>query len=271
MTSLAVSLSIDARGPCALYIVTDSRITWERSAHRWDAGQKTFASRATPDIFGFCGDAFFPPAILRQAMEQLDLGFLGSNGMVAGERHTRIVEVLQRAIDRRLDAPMRAFSIFHGARDGESMQSRFCLWETQYSAAVNRWTDRKHNLVAENSYLAIVDGSGRNVVENTGREWIGSDAEGTSRAAIWAFCDALASGKDPFSGGAPQLVGLWRKGSGRTFGMVWEEKRFLSGLEVDGDAEWNKVDWFNSLFERCDGATGRRFEKAKQHVKPKKS
>ena len=118
----------------------------------------------------------FPTSDLRQAMEQLDLGFLGSNGMVAGERHTRIVEVLQRAIDRKLDAPMRAFSIFHGARDGEFMQSRFCLWETQYSAAVNRWTDRKHNLVAENSYLAIVDGSGRNVVENTGREWIGSDA-----------------------------------------------------------------------------------------------
>lgn len=58
MTSLGVALAIDARGPSAMYIITDSRISWPNGGH-WDAGQKTFVSACSPDIFGFCGDAFF--------------------------------------------------------------------------------------------------------------------------------------------------------------------------------------------------------------------
>jgi hypothetical protein len=268
MTSLAATLSIDQRGPSALYLITDSRITWETSANRWDAGQKAFASRTMPDIFGFCGDAYFPPTILRQILEQLDTGLLCAADLDVDSRHSCIVERLQHAISKRTDAPMKAFSVFHGIREGELMKSRFRLWETRYSVAANYWSDKEHDLANDHSYLVHVDGSGRNVIENRSRDWISTTAEGTSRAAIWAFCDALASGKDDYSGGPPQLVGIWRKGPAKSFGFVWEGKRYFAGLEVPDGAICNKVEWFNRLFERCDSQTGNALKVAQRHQKP---
>jgi hypothetical protein len=118
------------------------------------------------------------------------------------------------------------------------------------------------------SYFARIDGSGKSYIENSGEEWIDTNAEGTSRAAIWSFCKALREGKDPSSGGPPQLVGIWRKGPARSFGFQWDGKPYLSGAEVPGDADFACVDWFNDRFERCDGATGNPRAGAKHHGKP---
>ena len=60
-----------------------SKITWDSSSSLWDAGQKTFASARTADVFGFCGDAFFPPAILRQVTDQINAGLILPDGMDA--------------------------------------------------------------------------------------------------------------------------------------------------------------------------------------------
>jgi hypothetical protein len=268
MTSLAVSLSVDARGPSALYVVTDSRITWKTSETRWDAGQKAFASHRTPDIFGFCGDAYFPPAILHQILEQINSGLLFSVNDNAADRHRIVREVLRDAVSNRVAAPLGPFTIYHGAREGELMQSFFKLWKTDYSAATDKWYDQEHNLDETRSYLARIDGSGQNAIERSGQDWLNTDAGGTSRSAVWSFCDALASGRDPFSGGAPQLVGIWRKGPAQNFGVIWQGRRYLAGLEVPAGPTLNNLQWFNELFERCDGETGMRLEGAQPHRKP---
>src|SRR5713226_2635744 len=114
MTSLAVALSVDQRGPAALYIITDSRFSWGLGQH-WDAGQKTFSSIRTPDIFGFCGDAFFPPAIIHQFVEQVNRGVLFSECMTADERHAVVAAVLKQAIGQQSRAPIVNFSVFHGS------------------------------------------------------------------------------------------------------------------------------------------------------------
>lgn len=268
MTSIAASLSIDTRGPSALYIITDSRITWETSSARWDAGQKTFASSVSPDIFGFCGEAFFPPAILRQILEQINSGLLFDTSHTAADRHALLVAALKGAIKRISGAPTKWFAIFHGARDGELMPSTFRLWKTEYYASTDKCYDKELDLNETRSYLATIDGSGRNSIENRESVWMQSDAVGTSRAAIWSFCEALSSGADPRSGGPPQLVGIWRKGPARTFGFVWQDKRFFAGLEMTEGHRLNNVLWFNSLFERCDGETGARLANAQAHKKP---
>ena len=136
MTSLAVALAVDQRGPAALYIITDSRFSWGPGAH-WDAGQKTFASIRTPDIFGFCGDAFFPPAIIHQVIELINRGVLCADGMPADERHALALAILKHAVDRQQRAPISSFSIFHGSRDGELMKSKFRLWETRVVVDAN--------------------------------------------------------------------------------------------------------------------------------------
>ncbi len=271
MTSLGVALAVDARGPCAMYIVTDSRISWSNGRH-WDAGQKTFVSARSPDMFGFCGDAFFPPVVIRQIIDQVNCDVLFFEGTDSEERHRLFVQILRQAIERQSGTPMNNFSIFHGARDAEFMHSRFRLWET--CALVDKKTkkvsfaDEEKDLVGDHSYFVHLDGTGANYVKRRGREWIDTNAEGTSRAAIWSFCNTLHQGLDAFSGGAPQLVGIWRKGLARNFGFWWDGKPYLSGSEVPTTGPINNVVWFNHRFEQCDGLTGKRRSGAARHAKP---
>jgi hypothetical protein len=268
MTSLAVSVSVDARGPSGLYIISDSRITWGNADILWDAGRKTFSSRRTADVFGYCGDAFFPPMIIGQVIEQSDAGVLLPADAHPKTRHDRIIGAFRRAMQRRINAPMQSFSLFHGSRECELMRSRFFLWETRYDVTRDQWEDIEHCISETQSYLAHIDGTGRASIEKRGMHWDKSTSKGTSRAGMWAFCEALQSGRDRFSGGPPQLVGIWRKGPAQNFGMLWHGKAYIAGLEVCGELDWQAVSWFNHLFERCDGRTGRRLKSAKSHIKP---
>lgn len=270
MTSLAVSLSVDSRGPCALYIVTDSRITWQSPPSHWDSGQKTFASRRFPDVFGFCGDAYFPPMILGQAIEQLDAGLICAADADAITRQSAIAQALGRVMKEVAGIPpvQPSFVIYHGARDGVGMRAAFRLWQMRYSQEDRKWITIDCAIATDHSYLVHLDGSGRKIISDREVEWKRSSAAGTSRSAIWAFCEALRSGKDRFSGGPPQLVGLWRIGAARNFGFLWNGKKYYSGMEVVGNDKEGAVQWFNHLFERADPYTGRRFKSAQRHVKP---
>ena len=268
MTSLAVALSIDSRGPCAMYIVTDSRITWRTRSERWDAGQKTFAPVNSPDIFGFCGNAYFPPLALRQMIDLVNAGIIFRSSEAVEYRHQKAIDVIRSAIENGSDLPISNFSIFHGSRDGEFMTSRFCAWKTQYISQTGKWIDQELDLSNGESYLAHIDGSGATTVSRQADRWQGTSAKGTSRAAIGAFCDALYSENDEFTGDPPQLVGIWRKGFARQFGFIWCGKRYLCGVEVPSDAQFDKVHWFNQCFERFDGGKIRRLKDAKRHSKP---
>jgi hypothetical protein len=268
MTSLAVPISVDSRGPCAIYILTDSRITWDNSGIRWDSAQKAFASRCTPDIFGFCGDAFFPPSILRQILEQINSGLLFPSDANADLRHNLIKKGLKTALSKRINAQISQFSIYHGARDGEFMSSKFRLLKMDYYASMDKWYDTEMMISGANSYLVRIDGTGRNAVEQCVKNWDQSTAKGTSRAAVWSFCEALGSGNDPRSGGAPQLVGIWRKEAAKNFGFIWQGRRYVAGLEVEESPLCQNVPWFNELFERCDGEATTRSQGAQIHEKP---
>lgn len=267
MTSLAVSLAVDARGASALYIIADSRITWQGLPGRWDGAQKTFASQHA-DIFGFCGDGFFPPVILQQVMLQSKLGLLYQQEANSLTRHEIVMDAFRRTLKSAVNTPMDSFSVFHGARDGHGMDSQFLLWEAHYYPLLNELKTRSVDLTAQQSYLVRVDGTGGNVITEKAAAWDGSTAKGTSRAAIASFCDALRSGVDVRSGGAPQLVGLWRIGSARTFGFIWNNRKYVSGLELPPTANAARVNWFNENFERCDGSTGLRMDGAQEHVRP---
>jgi hypothetical protein len=271
MTSLAVALAVDSRGPTGIYIITDSRITWNAAtSQRWDGGQKTFASLRTPDIFGFCGDAFFPPMILRQFLDQINYGLVIPDEMNAESRHSVFTTMLKRSFEQRTRAPIRTFSIFHGARDGELMKSRFRVWETRYRVDAKDWSDQERDLSTDHSYLVHIDGTGRDYIVKRGLDWLDTDAQGTSRGAIWSFCNALHEGKDSYSGGPPQLVGIWRKGFAQTFGFWWRGEPYLSGAHVPKDSSFERMNWFNHRFERCDGRTGKRLVDAQKHTKPKR-
>jgi hypothetical protein len=268
MTSLAISLSVDSRGPCALYIITDSRITWGNSADRWDAGQKTFSSKRFPDVFGYCGDAYFPPMILRQVTEQLDAGLLCADNADSRMRHDAFLTAMKTAISRVGGKPPRLnFTVYHGARDLCKMDSEFLLWETKYFYRDDRWTDNRKDLKQSHSYIVQVDGTGATSIELHNDRWQSTAAAQTSRSGVWAFFDSLRSKADKFSGGPPQIVGIWRINAGRPFGVVWNYWPHLAGLRATGDLSNPTVRWFDETFEPCD-AQGNRLNQNKAHPRP---
>ena len=269
MTSIAAKISVDSRGASALYILSDSRISWAtpRSVN-WDAGQKTFCSQVSADIFGFCGDAFFPPYALRQMVDVINSGLLFYKNEAAEDRHEKAFSVFQSTISSESQLGINDFSVVHGARDGELMSSRFRLWIVRFDSTSKTWHKKELNLDHSYSHLSYIDGSGQKVIRKYEQGWENTSAEGTTRAAFWSFCDALFSQEDSQSGGPPQLVGIWRKGVARHFGIIWCGKRYLAGAQVPDDSHFQSVNWFNQRFECMDGELIKRLPGAQRQDKP---
>lgn len=264
MTSIVAWVGVDQRKPASLYIASDSRITWDQR-DRWDHGRKAFASAVRPHIFGYWSDVLFPALALPTVIQQIDDGFLGEDRGDAGQAAYERMRALWATYPH---AHRRSFGILHGFRTGEGMASEFRLAVTFFDAATDRWSFDPVALPSRSAFLQI-QGSGGTSVRQAQARWEASDAAGTSRAAFSAFTDALRAAEDPLSGGGPQLVGLYRKGSGRTFGTVFGGKRYFAGAPVARDAAWSDtVEWRNELFERVDGVTARRLDGAQLHARP---
>ena len=82
--------------------------------------------------------------------------------------------------------------------------------------------------------------------------------EHAGRSVFSSFCDAIESPADKLSGGPPQLVGLYRKGLARPFGIIHKGKRYFNGLPVPDSANLGAVEWRNCSFEICGNTMQRR-------------
>lgn len=263
MTSLACWLGVDQRGPASLYIAGDSRFTWPNGTLVGD-GQKTFASPTTPDVFAFCGDAWFPSLLFKE-LQSIHLSSLAG----AHDRHTEVLNRVQNALAAQPKHPYRRFTIIHGARDSQGMTASFHLWQTSWAAA-GECLDIVEPLPTE-SVLALAVGSGERSVIRQDVGWRNSDVGRTSRAVFSGFCDAVRSGDDPLTGGSPQLVGLFRKGPAEAFGVVFGGRRYLYGKVVpSAESAGQAVEWRNVLFERCDPYTMQVLQGAQRHARPRR-
>lgn len=267
MTTLLSWLSVDSRGPCAINIVADSRITWGSEQMRWDSGRKVFAA-PTPDIFGYCGDVVFPSLVLGQITELANSGLLWDGEHDAASRHQCLVEFLQTSFARRHNAPDRDFTIVHAARDGSNLGSSFRAWRTDYLARSNSWTDEELNCATQGHSKFVVGlGSGNAALRQEIYNWQKTPQGGTARALFTAFCDALTSGADPLTGGMPQLVSLDRVSAGRTVGFVSEGQLYIHGVPVGYTPALESIDWVDALFQRISPATLKLLSGAQQHAR----
>jgi hypothetical protein len=248
MTSLAAWSGVDSRGQASMYFASDSRITWKSSGGLWDFGRKLFASEMTADIFGYCGDVLFPSLVLGQVQGLLG-GALFTRDEGAPGRHKAVSDLIKRSFSSFPLESRQEFTILHGARDGSRMKSEFHLWRLDWSAKTD-WQEQEVTLPAE-SALALAVGSGAKVTTEWNDEWCRRLGR-TSRSVFGSFCDALQSSSDAKTGGAPQLVGLYRVGQGRSFGILYEGTRFIHGLRLEKCPDVTSVEWRNTLFERCD-------------------
>lgn len=268
MTSLIAWVGADSHGPASLNVAADSRISWPPSpgsaAHHWDQGQKVFASSTAPLVIGFVGDVLFPALVLPRIIGRIDRGVFRADGSAVGG----VVEALRREWRDYPAAERRALNIYLAHRIGAGMSATFRLISLSYRVRPSAgWKISDIPIPAASACLTI-DGSGSTVIRDALKVWQASSAAGTSRALFSGFVDAVTSGVDPDSGGAPQLGSLYRIGAGRLLGIIHKDQRYFAGTHLIGDEALAGIDWRNALFERADGHTKLRLPGAQPQPRP---
>ena len=271
MTMLASWVAIDSRSGSSLYIVSDSRVT-DGHGYVMDHARKLYASTAQPHIFGYVGWSDYPRALLEQLVEAIDKGLFGAADNLA-LRQAKVFVFLKESLSARLrqanqhlySAP---FLIVHGARQGSGLKSEFRVWILKW-VPNKGWHIRTRSTKSQRSRLLFSSGSSRRDLQRFVRIWQKSEAAKTSRSMFSAFCDALIATSDASTGGPPQLVGLFRKGPGRSFAVVYKKQRYLAGRKVDPAEVDEKLFSPNELFERVDVASANLLPNAQRQPRPR--
>lgn len=271
MTSLIAWVAVDSVGPSALYFASDSRITWGDGRH-WDFCKKIFSSNTEPEILGFCGDVLFPVQALGQVISLIDSGYLYKKSDSTKEKFIKIAEVIEQIYSTYPEPHSSPFTIIHGVRLGEGNLARFevsMLTWSKFDGFNIELIPTLEKFEQNTPKLIVALGSGTGAIKNTESWWEQSDVGGTSRSVFSSFCEAITSGVDACTGGAPQLSTLQRKGVGKALGYVSFENTYLSGIIVNQNCNLNNIKFYNSSFEICDPVTRARKEGAQRQPKPK--
>ena len=250
MTLLVSWVGIDPHGVKSVYIASDSRTSWGALA-KFDLGRKVFAFSNWPDILGYSGDVLFPSIALNQIVELGDSGLLFEQTFSCKQKFQAIVDKLNQLFRNYPQAHSglaeNSLNIIHGSRDTRDNSKFFChtiSWSVQRG-----WQGKQVNF-PDTSGVLFVLGSGAVEFQKAYQKYSTGPTSGTSRAAFHCFCNTLKHVTDPYVGGAPQLVGIYRKPhtSSKSFGVIYEGSRYFLGANVDNLHNLNCVEWRNINF-----------------------
>lgn len=253
--------------PVAVYVASDSRITWGMPTQRWDAGRKVFASSQAPHLFGYCGDVVFPSLVLGQVAAALDAGVLYLQGATSDEKHEVIFSLFKNSFDARYNAPDRDFWIVHVLRERPWPDPKFQVWIVEYSVQSRKWGSRKVELPTSTDTIVVL-GTGASTARAHIRRWIGAAGKGASWAIFSGFCDALRGGVDRYTGGPPQLAAIYSAKEPRHIGILSSGKLHLNGLHIPKPARPRNVEWCDEQFQRVSPTLMRPARGARRFLKP---
>jgi hypothetical protein len=212
------------------------------------------------------GQVLFPSQALSQVQNLIDAGCLFRANATSEEKREAVFDVVKSNFQTYRFDRARPFTIVHSTRELEGMEAMFRICTLSWNG--RKWQEATLPVPSTSAIMGAW-GSGEAAIERWHKRWMNTRQGGrTSRSVFSAFCDALASGEDQFTGGAPQLVGLYRKDRGVIFGVIYGGTRYFLGLPISDQAPLLNVEWRNSLFERCDGQTMNRLDGAQQHRHP---
>jgi hypothetical protein len=266
MTTLISWIGVDSRGPSSLYLASDSKITWGKGA-AWEAGRKLFACNSRPVVLAYCGDVLSPTQILSQLVDMIDGDLLPLDNFEPDGRAQVIGDKIWNALSSYPPQKRSSVEVLLGHRVGEQMMSSFHLHMLRVDLS-GKLSCAAIDIGAGPSRFLAISGTGANAFLRHYDRWQTSKAGGTSRAIFSALCDALKEGSDKASGGPPQLVGLYRIGVAKGFGVIWEGRRHYYGSVCSAPPSSAKVAWHNDLFEICDPATLGRKDRAQPQPRP---
>jgi len=272
MTSLIAWAAVDSRAISSLNFASDSRISWIAQhkiiGNPWDHTKKIFASLTTSDIFGFCGDSIIASNILGQFTDIPSVGGIPTAIENPQETVNALARMIEKSITLYPDDRRNPFTIIHGARIGTGKEAAWNVFRLDCDGT----TCAAPSIIPmpSESEVIIELGSGKEYIHRFQNKWRESEVGGTSRAIFSAFCDAIASGEDRFSGGPVQFCRLLRKDVAKPIGIIWNGERYVSGASIPPTQTMQAFDWFNSLFEWCDPITLLRLPKAQPQPRPRK-
>jgi hypothetical protein len=255
MTAVISWSTFCGHGTASLYLATDSRRSLQYPdgtlGFDRDDFQKTFASPTTPDIFAVCGKVgrlnSLVPRLFTAASEDRD----AVGGTAAGDEFT------QRLVGRISDAALYdGLILFHGYRFGVN---DFGLNRVQFG----RIPGFKKIPITPKNGLLYRDGSGEEMVRRAQLNDLETDGRGFSRWYWQSFVLSLNPSTDKSCGGAPQLVGLFQKGAGVSFGIRFNGRTYVNGSSVVGVRIFHVRD---ELFQRVT-PEGNLFENAQPHAR----
>lgn len=271
MTLLVAWVGVDTHGPGSMYISSDSRITWPENIS-FDQGRKVFAFAKHPDILGYCGDVLFPSIALNQIVQLGDAGLLFEEDYTSKQKFQAIVNKLNHLFSAypSLQAGLaeNSLSIIHASREGYDNRKFFC-----HSISWTRndgWKGHEVELPMQSDVLFVLGSGAAEFRENYNLYQAGPN-RGTSRNVFHCFCDTLTNSSMSSIGGAPQVVGVFRKphSSAINFGVIFEDSRFFLGAKIDNLRTLApNVQWRNDNFELCDGRSMKKFEDAQKQPDP---
>ena len=270
MTMLVSWIGVDQRGASSAYIMSESRFSWGLNGKilsRFDYGRKVFASRLYPEIMGYSGDVLFPTVVLSQIIEMIDMGLLFDEETSCEEKSNCVFNILcdELAYYPTNQIGGSTIEILHISRDTGKICARdeyHYLGFYAYKYIWHResgWTKENITIPSHSGVLSVM-GSGKKAFEenyvmryNTEK----SNNSNTSRNIYHCFIDTLNAVTNGTCGGAPQLVGIYRKPgtAAENFGLVYNNKRYILGVELGEDVDYNSIEWRNELFELTDGNT----------------
>ena len=265
MTLLLSWLGVDSRAPASIYVASDSRISWGQKAH-WDYGRKVFGFKNHPDILGYCGDVLFPTQVLSQIIEIGDAGLLFDNNSLCKDKSEAIKNKIIKIFDtypQITDVLKDDLAILHASR---SINNEFFCSLVEWHRGKG-WNSKRAEFKDYSDKLLVL-GSGKNEFLKKFKKYWESENKKTSRAVFHCFCDTLFNMKDKYCGGFPQLIGLYRIGCSRNFGVIKSKRRYLLGVDITDLKNLNNIEWRNELFERCDGITMKVLPKAQKQPNP---
>lgn len=269
MTLLVSWAGVDTHGTSSAYIASDSRVTWD-GLGTFDHGRKVYALQSSPDILGYCGDVLFPSIVLSQIVDMANQGLLFAAGANSKDRFEAIKEKLVQQFHRYPNMiPAIAadtLQVFHISRSFDGRE--FAGWRVDWHRAQG-WSVQEMQFPSSSGVMFALGSGAQEFRANMARYATGKNSD-TSRNVFHCFCDALANTQVAGVGGAPQLVGIYRKpGSvAMPYGIITGKQRFFAGALVERGKPLDVVEWRNDLFELCDGDTMQRRPEAQPQPDP---
>jgi hypothetical protein len=193
----------------------------------------------------------FGTQVLGQIVDLVDNGLLFNPQARVDRRHSAALAAIEASHRRRHNAPEQDFEIVHIGRQGSRSDTEFHGWTTRFHAATGQWQDEVM-IIEAGKPLAFGSGAARFRERLAMRP--AADGDGAASTMFSTFCECLARGADPLSGGSPQLAGLHRIDGARHIGVVWEGRKFLHGLPVDA-IHSGSLDWRDDKFEAIHGSS----------------